>query len=132
MQVRRTTARRRLLVAALGLAAVAAAVVVVVLVVTRGDGADEPALRWSRPAIEQALERRLAAVPLTVRWVQCGPPRSGTTTYRGAVVLRCAANFGPPHLPVYCATIVDGRLVTDRDVPSMRCGRAAPRPRSMR
>jgi len=118
-------------VAALALAAVAAAVVVA-LVVTRDSAPSAPPLRWSRPSIERALEQRLAAVPLSVRWVQCGVPREGATTYRGTTVLRCGANFGAPHMPVYCATVVDGRLVTDRDVPSLRCGRTAPRPRSMR
>jgi hypothetical protein len=94
-----------------------------VAAVLRDDAASShsPPLTWSAPAIEQALERRLAAVPLSVRWVQCVTPHGGAFRYRGAKVLRCAANFGDPHMPVYCSTIVDGALVTDRDVAGLRC-----------
>jgi hypothetical protein len=104
-----------LLVAGAGVAALA---------IARDDAAPaapSAQLKWSRPAIEGALERRLAAVPLSVRWVQCVTPHGGASRHRGTRVLRCAANFGAPHMPVYCATVVDGALVTDRDVAALRC-----------
>jgi len=109
---------RMLMVLLVGVCALGA-----VALVARKDAASgrTPALTWSAGTIERALERRLAAVPLSVRWVQCGTPQGGASRYRGARVLRCAANFGDPHMPVYCSTIADGRLVTDRDVAGLRC-----------
>lgn len=81
----------------------------------------EPALAWGPSAIERSLEQRLTDSRLSVRWVQCVTPRDGASFHRGTKVLRCAANFGAPHMPVYCATIVDGELVTDRQVRGLRC-----------
>jgi hypothetical protein len=109
---------RMLLVLLVGILVVGA-----VALVARKDPASghPPELAWGASTIERALERRLAAVPLSVRWVQCVTPRGGASRYRGARVLRCAANFGDPHMPVYCSTIVDGALVTDRDVLALRC-----------
>lgn len=101
---------------------VALLVTALALVARGGTSLDaEPALAWGPSAIERSLEQRLSDNRLSVRWVQCVTPRGGASLHRGAKVLRCAANFGAPHMPVYCATIVGGELVTDRQVRGLRC-----------
>jgi len=53
------------------------------------------------------LRRSLAGRGLSVRWVACvrRPERIGD-----APVYRCNVDFGDPHVEMYCATVVDGRL----------------------
>jgi hypothetical protein len=53
------------------------------------------------------LERSLAAASLSVRFVVCvaRPERVD-----GATVHRCNVGFGDPHVQIYCAALVDGRL----------------------
>jgi hypothetical protein len=107
------------------LAALAGAALVVALalgaraLLSSGDAAQAAA--WSPAAVAGALHRDLADRGLSVRGVQCTVPFGGAERYRGTEVLRCGANFGDPHMPVYRATLVSGELVTDRRVPGLRC-----------
>jgi hypothetical protein len=53
-------------------------------------------------AIESQLARQLADRSLSAKWVRCvGRPGSA---------YRCNVSFGDPHVQIYCATLVDGRL----------------------
>ena len=79
-----------------------------------GGGADAP------EAAANALRGRLEARSLSVRSIGC--VASGLS-YEGAVSYRCTVNFGDPHLVPYCAALVDGGLVTDRERPELRCYR---------
>jgi hypothetical protein len=65
------------------------------------------------------LQRSLVARELSVRWVACvrRPERA-----RGAPVYRCNVEFGDPHVEIYCAAVVDGRL---RALPWRRAVRGA-------
>ncbi len=114
--------RRRRALLLLVPSALLVAALMLTLVLRRAAESQGPVNQSATPAaIEGALEQRLAAVPLGVRWVECVTPRGGASRYRGAQVLRCAANFGDPHMPIYCSTIAGGALVTDRDVAALRC-----------
>jgi len=109
---------RRLAVALILGALLIAALAVGVREVTRSD---YPGLTESPVAIGQALHERLSGQGLNVRAVQCVTPHRGAATYRGTRVLRCGVNFGDPHMPVYCATVVSGGLITDRQAAGLRC-----------
>jgi hypothetical protein len=64
------------------------------------------------------LQARLAARGLSVRSIDCvdsGLSFSGSPSYR------CTVNFGDPHLVPYCVALADGRYVTDRERPELRC-----------
>ena len=65
-----------------------------------------------------ALRARLEALDLSVRSVAC---IGSGLVFNGATAFRCTVNFGDPHLVPYCAVLVDGELVTDRERPELRC-----------
>jgi hypothetical protein len=44
---------------------------------------------------------------LSYRWVAC--LRSGRS-FKGAAIVRCNVNFGDPHIEIYCAVVVGGRV----------------------
>lgn len=58
--------------------------------------------------VERALGRHLRARDLPARWVRCVamPQRVARQ-----VVFRCNVNFGDPHVQIYCAALVRGRLL---------------------
>ena len=72
--------------------------------------------------VRGALEQRLVARKLSYRWVVCVPTKR---SFAGNRIFRCHVNFGEPHIVRYCATLADGRLVTNREQPGIRCGREA-------
>jgi hypothetical protein len=72
--------------------------------------------------VRAALETRLVARKLSYRWVVCVRTKR---SFAGSPIFRCNVNFGEPHIVRYCATLGNGRLVTNREQPDMRCGRAA-------
>ena len=72
--------------------------------------------------VRAALEKRLVERKLTFRWVVCANTRR---SFAGSSIFRCNVNFGEPHIVRYCATLAEGRLVTNGEQPDMRCGRAA-------
>ena len=74
----------------------------------------------SAPAVRSALEARLLDRNLSYRWVACVRTEHAFT---GRPIFRCNVNFGEPHIVRYCATLDDGRLVTNREQPRIRCGR---------
>lgn len=78
-------------------------------------------VRPSTSSLEAALRRRFEHERLAIDHVSCARPPGKQKRYRGSPIFRCVANFGDPHLPVYCAAAVGGRLVTDREVAAMRC-----------
>jgi hypothetical protein len=73
-------------------------------------------------AVTAALEARLQGKNLSYRWVVCIETRR---SFAGSPIFRCNVNFGAPHIVRYCATLDDGRLVTNHEQPAMRCGRRA-------
>jgi hypothetical protein len=74
----------------------------------------------SPTAVKEALEGRLADKQLSFEWVYCLRTRR---TLESKTIFRCNVNFGEPHIVVYCATLEDGALVTNRERPALRCGR---------
>ncbi len=72
--------------------------------------------------IKTALEARLADKHLSFEWVYC--LRTGLE-FEGSNIVRCNVNFGEPHIVIYCAVLEDGKLITNRERPSIRCGRNA-------
>lgn len=71
-------------------------------------------------AVRTAVEEWLLAKPLSFKWVHCLRTKRD---FEGARIFRCNVNFGPPHIEIYCVTLEDGELVTNRDDPRIRCGR---------
>jgi hypothetical protein len=69
--------------------------------------------------VETALQARLSRQHLAYRWVVCTtmPQR-----FKGTHVSRCNVNFGDPHIVPYCAVLVAGSLVTDRENSAVSCG----------
>lgn len=73
-------------------------------------------------AVKAALEARLLEKKLSYRWVVCVRTKR---SFAGSPIFRCNVNFGEPHIVRYCATLEDGRFVTNSEQPEMRCGRDA-------
>jgi hypothetical protein len=73
-------------------------------------------------AVRAALEARLLDRNLSYHWVVCVRTEGA---FAGLPIFRCNVNFGEPHIVRYCATFEDGRLVTNREQPRIRCGRRA-------
>ena len=97
------------------------ALAVLPLLAACGGSNDSPA--GAEPAdVRAALEARLLGKKLSYEWVVCVRTRRSFT---GRPIFRCNVNFGEPHIVRYCATLEDGRLVTDREQPRMQCGRGA-------
>jgi hypothetical protein len=71
-------------------------------------------------AVKEALEARLIDRSLSFEWVYCLRTKRA---FEGRPIVRCNVNFGEPHIVIYCATIEDGALVTNREQPALRCGR---------
>ena len=71
-------------------------------------------------AVKEALEARLTAKKLSFKWVYCLRTKR---SFDGSPITRCNVNFGEPHIVIYCATLEDGTLVTNREQPELRCGR---------
>ena len=72
----------------------------------------------SPASAKQLLSLRLKAEYLTVHWIAC--VRTGRV-YRGAAIVRCNVNFGDPHIEAYCGVLMQGRLITNHQNPSMSC-----------
>lgn len=72
------------------------------------------------PEVRRELEARLTAKKLTFEWVYC---LRTELEHDGRAIFRCNVNFGEPHIVIYCATLAEGELVTNRDLPEIRCGR---------
>jgi hypothetical protein len=87
-----------------------------------GSDSDTTAQPARAQDVRAALETRLLARKLSYRWVVCVRTKR---SFAGRPMFRCNVNFGEPHIVRYCATLADGRLVTNREQPDMRCGRAA-------
>lgn len=81
-------------------------------------GSSEPA----RADVRRALEARLTGKQLSFEWVYCLRTKR---TLDGSRIFRCNVNFGEPHIVIYCVTLEDGELVTNREDPALRCGRNA-------
>ncbi len=73
-------------------------------------------------AVKEALEARLVDRKLSFEWVYCLRTKR---SFEGRPIVRCNVNFGEPHIVIYCATLEDGGLVTNREQPELRCGRDA-------
>ena len=71
-------------------------------------------------AVKEALEARLTGRKLSFEWVYCLRTKRA---FEGWPIVRCNVNFGEPHIVIYCATLDDGKLVTNREQPALRCGR---------
>jgi hypothetical protein len=42
--------------------------------------------------------------------------------FAGAEMSRCNVDFGDPHVVPYCAVLVRGTLIADRENPALDCG----------
>jgi hypothetical protein len=71
-------------------------------------------------AVKEALEARLVDRKLSFEWVYC---LRTERSFEGRPIVRCNVNFGEPHIVIYCATLEDGALVTNRERSEIRCGR---------
>ena len=92
------------------------------LLLTACGGSQKTSASAERAEIKAALETRLEAKKLSYRWVVCMRTKRW---FAGSPIFRCNVNFGEPHIVRYCATLTDGRFVTNREQPEMRCGRNA-------
>ena len=70
--------------------------------------------------VKKALEARLVDRKLSFELVYCLRTKR---SFEGRPIVRCNVNFGEPHIVIYCATLEDGGLVTNREQPELRCGR---------
>ena len=70
--------------------------------------------------VKAALEARLVDKHLSFEWVYC---LRTNLELDGRHIVRCNVNFGEPHIVVYCAVLEDGKLITNRERPAIRCGR---------
>lgn len=70
-------------------------------------------------AVKEALEARLTDKKLSFEWVYCLRTK---LAFEGRPIVRCNVNFGEPHIVIYCATLDDGKIVTNREQPALRCG----------
>ncbi len=70
--------------------------------------------------VRAALEDRLLARKLSYRWIVCVRTKR---SFAGNPIFRCNVNFGEPHIVIYCAVLDDGELITNRELPAIRCGR---------
>lgn len=104
-------------------AAAAGALALLSVLVGCGGGSGGSA-RAQDPA--PALLARLRDKGLNPVWVHCAVRGRAD----GAPLFRCNVNFGDPRISPYCAQIRDGRLVTQIEVPGLRCGRVRPGPGS--
>lgn len=89
-----------------------------VLVLVLGAAALLTACGGPEEDVGDALQARLDAKLLSVRWVQC---LDSGIAEQGEPVYRCTVDFGDPHLVPYCAVLLDGELTTDRERPELRC-----------
>lgn len=87
-----------------------------------GSGSDATTAPATAKEVRSALEARLAGRKLSYRWVVCVPTKR---SFAGRLIFRCNVNFGEPHIVRYCATLAEGRLVTNGEQPDIRCGRDA-------
>ena len=77
----------------------------------------------SSPAeVKEVLEARLVGKKLSFEWVYCLRTKR---SFEDRTIFRCNVNFGEPHIVIYCATLEDGGLVTNREHRELRCGRDA-------
>jgi hypothetical protein len=72
--------------------------------------------------VKSALEARLVDKNLSFEWVYCLRTK---LEFEGRDIVRCNVNFGEPHIVIYCAVLDEGRLITNRERPAIRCGRNA-------
>lgn len=70
-------------------------------------------------SVQAALRAYLDRQYLSYRWVVCTPIHR---SYRGSRLSRCNVDFGSPHIVPYCAALVNGALVTDRENKALDCG----------
>lgn len=94
-----------------------AALLVAALVLVAGCGGST---ETTPAAVKEALEARLIDKSLSFEWVYCLRTKLAV---EGRPIVRCNVNFGDPHIVIYCATLDDGRLITNREQPALRCGR---------
>ena len=73
-------------------------------------------------AVKEALETRLIDRSLSFEWVYCLRTKRA---FEGRPIVRCNVNFGEPHIVIYCATLENGDLLTNREQPLIRCGRSS-------
>ena len=69
--------------------------------------------------VQAALRAKLDRQHLSYQWVVC------TAMHRrfdGREISRCNVDFGDPHVVPYCAVLVGGTLITDRENPKLNCG----------
>lgn len=84
------------------------------------DGSGSSSSVTTAADVRAALEARLQGKDLSYRWVYCVRTKQ---QFAGRRVFRCNVDFGEPHIVPYCATLEDGRLVTNLEEATMRCGR---------
>jgi hypothetical protein len=96
------------------------AAIVATLVLLAGCGGDSTEV--TPAAVREALETRLLEKKLSFEWVYCLRTQ---LEHEGRPIIRCNVNFGEPHIVIYCATLDDAKLVTNREQPAIRCGRGA-------
>ena len=89
-------------------AALGVAVVAVCVAGTLAGLAATDSARDAPPSVAEALRDHLAERELSVRWIACRP---STATAGLPAVQRCNVSFGDPHVQLYCAAFVDGRLL---------------------
>jgi hypothetical protein len=70
--------------------------------------------------VKTALEARLVGKKLSFEWVYCLRTRR---SHEDRTIFRCNVNFGEPHIVMYCAVLEGGELITNRELPAIRCGR---------
>jgi hypothetical protein len=95
-----------------------AALLLAALALVAGCGGGGP--ETTPAAVKEALEGRLISKKLSFEWVYCLRTK---LSFEGRPIVRCNVNFGDPHIVIYCATLDDGTLVTNRERPALRCGR---------
>ena len=100
----------------------AAALLAAAIVVLAGCGGRA---ETSPAEVKEALEARLVGKKLSFEWVYCLRTRR---SFEDRTIFRCNVNFGDPHIVIYCAVLDEGRLVTNRERPRIRCGRTTAPP----
>ena len=106
----------------LGLAALVIVPAVLLYVLIHAE-INVPAGRSATPpvTVAAALRQRLHRQSLVYQWVVC--VKMHRRYYQGHVLSRCNVNFGEPHIVPYCALLLHGKLVTDRQNRAVDCGK---------
>ena len=110
---------RRLVGGTLTVIAVVAVLLLAISVYRAHTGGPASAATPQYHSVQAALRASLDRQHLSYQWVACTAMHR---RFAGREISRCNVDFGDPHVVPYCAVLVGGALITDRENPALNCG----------